>query len=641
VQTVQALLAELQQHKHISMLRTTAAHVSACLHVPVDQLTIDVLDGVASPLTAYLRARRHKPNAVRSYRNYAAMLLREAKRLGWTPREPDTNVSDAWKTILTSVAKAPGCSGIVRYAIAQGIMPTDFGDEHLTAWSQMMLTEQRTFDYLRKCKEQFRRLVTQSDLAQKLPRISHRKLFNYGIPLRNFPEQLRDEVIALLDWKQAPYSEGRSRDWKIRESTAKGLANTFERLFGFITKRNEINGQHTPISSLADLVTRESIGAFIKYLLNERKLRGETVSMKLGSVCAALQQRYKDHNLAWFRELLSGIESSAESERWARKEATSLPYEVLVNVAEKLQKKRTETAQADRRQIALLVHDELLFRWLLIMVWRQRNIRECRLGCNPTRANLYKDKISSSAKINVPNWARERLKLNPDERFWQYCFREKETKTGHGVHSVLPRRLVLLLEEYLKHHRPILLVGTDPGTLFLNRHGQPLTACSINLLVGNLTLRYAQKRITPHRVRDAFAYWWLEKFPQDYLTVSKKLWHRGVQITLDVYGCRFDESQADCRIEEYAESCEQSPESRLETAADDAEIIEAVRSLISKENEFQALPASGRQNELSAIASIVRSHPSLAKLFAAGSRKNVAGTAEAFGSGAIRRKSTA
>ncbi len=88
VQTVQALLAELQQHKHISMLRTTAAHVSACLHVPVDQLTIDVLDGVASPLTAYLRARRHKPNAVRSYRNYAAMLLREAKR---TPHcvEPD------------------------------------------------------------------------------------------------------------------------------------------------------------------------------------------------------------------------------------------------------------------------------------------------------------------------------------------------------------------------------------------------------------------------------------------------------------------------------------------------------------------------------------------------------------------------
>src|ERR1019366_9525124 len=135
--------------------------------------------------------------------------------------------------------------------------------------------------------------------------------------------------------------------------------------------------------------------------------------------------------------------------------------------------------------------------------------------------------------------------------------------------------------------------------------GQPLTVQTINLLVGKLTLRYAQKRVTPHRFRDAFAYWWLEQFPQDYLTVSKKLWHRSVQITLDVYGCRFDESQADCRIEEYAESCEQSPECKRGTVADDGEITEAVRNLISRDNAFQALPPAAKQNELSTIAGII------------------------------------
>ena len=638
VQTMQDLLAELQNHKSISMLRTTARHVSACLDVPVEQLSIDALVGVASRLTAYLRARRYKRNAIRSYRNYAGMLLREAKLLGWMPREPKAQVSEAWRTI-TSVAKAQRCAGIVRHAIAQGIMPSDFSDIDLTAWGQMMLSEQRSFDYVRECKALFRRVLTQSGLAQKLPGISHRKLFKYCIPLRNFPEQLRDELIALLDWKQAPYSEGRSRDWKIRDSTAKGLTATFERLYGFITKRNEINGQPTSIRSLAELVTKESVGAFIKYLLNERKVQGETVSMKLGSVCAALEQRYKDRDFAWFRELLSGIEPSAESERWARKEATSLRYEVLVNVAEKLHKKRTETAQTDRRQIAHLVHDELLVRWLLIMVWRQKNIRKCRLGSSPTRSNLFKDKISPSAKINVPRWARERMKLNPDERFWQYCFREQETKTGHAVHSVLPRRLVPLLEEYLQHHRPILLVGADPGTLFLNREGRPLNEHTINSLVGKLTLRHAQKRVTPHRFRDAFAYWWLEQFPQDYLTVSKKLWHRSVQFTLNVYGCRFDESQADCRIEECAESCEQSPECHLGPAADDGEIIEAIRNLITKDNAFQELPPAAKQNELSAIASIIKSHPWLARIVAADLRKNAVGTVQVFGSGGIRGKS--
>jgi hypothetical protein len=563
----------------------------------------------------------------------------EAKHLGWVPRETDVKISEAWKTIFPSIAV--GCAGIVRYATAQGISPSDFSDEHLNAWGQMMLAEQHSFNHVRGCKRLFRNALIQSGLAQMLPGISHRRVCNYGIPLRDFPERLRHEVIALLEWKQAPYSEGRSRDWKIRDSTAKGLRGTFERVYGFITKHNEINGQHTPISSLAELVTKESVGAFIKYLLNERNLKGEGVYIRLASVWAALKQRYKDHDLGWFRQLLSGIEQSTESELWARKEATSLPYEVLVTVAERLHEKRNETVKTDRRQIARLVHDELLFRWLLIMVWRQRNLRECRLGSNPAQANLFKDKISSSAKINVPRWARERMKLNPDAHFWQYVFREQETKSGRGVHSVLPRRLVPLLEEYLQYHRPVLLVGTDPGTLFVNLHGRPLTAGTVNTLVGNLTLRYAKKRATAHRFRDAFAYWWLEKHPQDYLTVSKKLWHRSVEITLDVYGCKFDESQADCRIEEYAESCEQDPESRLGPAADDGEIIEAIRNLITKDTAFQELPPAAKQNELSAIASIIEARPWLAKLLGTDLRKNSVGTAEGFSSGTIRRKSAA
>src|ERR1035438_7975214 len=86
------------------------------------------------------------------------------------PREPKAQVSEAWRTI-TSVAKAQRCAGIVRHAIAQGIMPSDFSDIDLTAWGQMMLSEQRSFDYVRECKALFRRVLTQSGLAQKLPGI--------------------------------------------------------------------------------------------------------------------------------------------------------------------------------------------------------------------------------------------------------------------------------------------------------------------------------------------------------------------------------------------------------------------------------------------------------------------------------------
>ena len=66
-------------------------------------------------------------------------------------------------------------------------MPSDFSNEHLTAWGRMMLTSQRSFDYVRICKTRFRCVLTRSGLAQELPGISHRKLCNYGIPLRKFP----------------------------------------------------------------------------------------------------------------------------------------------------------------------------------------------------------------------------------------------------------------------------------------------------------------------------------------------------------------------------------------------------------------------------------------------------------------------
>jgi len=54
--------------------------------------------------------------------------------------------------------------------------------------------------------------------------------------------------------------------------------------------------------------------------------------------------------------------------------------------------------------------------------------------------------------------------------------------------------------------------------------------------------------------RDIFASWWLEKHPEDYLMVSKKLWHKNIQTTLRSYATKFDESQADCRVEECVDS---------------------------------------------------------------------------------------
>ena len=137
---------------------------------------------------------------------------------------------------------------------------------------------------------------------------------------------------------------------------------------------------------------------------------------------------------------------------------------------------------------------------------------------------------------------------------WQYHFREDQTKNGREVRSILPRRLVPLLEEYLGHHRACLVNGSDPGTLFVNSDGHRLNASQVTLLVSNLTLRHAGRRVTPHIFRDIWAYWWLANHPEDYLTVSKKLWHRSIEITLRIYGCQFNEAHADSRVEDFLDA---------------------------------------------------------------------------------------
>jgi hypothetical protein len=72
----------------------------------------------------------------------------------------------------------------------------------------------------------------------------------------------------------------------------------------------------------------------------------------------------------------------------------------LIDIPETLHKQRAEVAKKGRRKLATLVHNELLLRFLLVMVWRQRNIRECRLG-----SNLFKDTISPFAGMIVPRSA--------------------------------------------------------------------------------------------------------------------------------------------------------------------------------------------------------------------------------------------
>jgi integrase len=195
--------------------------------------------------------------------------------------------------------------------------------------------------------------------------------------------------------------------------------------------------------------------------------------------------------------------------------------------------------------------EELMVAWLLVFPWRQRNIRECRVtGPNP---NLFKAKVPAFSYIDKPAWACKEEAIDPNALFWQVRFSPKETKTKVPIHSLVPRHLIGLIEEYLSSYRPALLKGRQFDSLFVCPEADEVGDGFVTDTISEITLRYAGRRVTPHLFRDIVAFAWLKSHPQDYLTLSKMLWHKNVATTINHYGSRFNESSASVAMESWHE----------------------------------------------------------------------------------------
>ena len=305
--TVQDLLTAIQELRPtlpVPMLRTTAGHVSRCLNLPLERLTIAELLHLAPRFRKYLHERKYKEKSVRSYANFLATLLRTAKELGWKPQDPE--VPEEWEPILRAMRTHLGCGGIIHYAIHRKKLPAEFSDNDLNAWGQEFLSRGRSYEYMVGLKSKFRRALLRSGLEGHLPALRCRPqyLLVYGVPLRFLPTHLRREVEDLLKWKQALYAEGRPRRGRHRAITAKHLEECISRLFGFLTKVKHRKN----VTTLIQLVTKELLGSFISWNLNERGVKGEPLAGNLGVLYAAMKwnPRYKAKDFTWFSRLLLG-----------------------------------------------------------------------------------------------------------------------------------------------------------------------------------------------------------------------------------------------------------------------------------------------------------------------------------------------
>jgi integrase len=357
-------------------------------------------------------------------------------------------------------------------------------------------------------------------------------------------------VLSLRKWKSEEYSIGRPKDGRHRAVTSKALQDAICTLLGFV-----VNILGEPASAtLSELVQERIVGGFIEWSINIRKVKGRSLLRNLSLISAAMRQHpsYRSLDLRWFKILLDGLTLERSDALKKRKAVKYVAYDILDTIPAKIRAVPPAAEKKGKVYVARLAMEELLMRLLLTLPWRQRNIRECRSGGR--MPNLFKATVPTFSGINKPAWVRKEEQKNPATEFWQFRFSAEETKTGNPVEALLPTQLIESVEEYLADFRPYLVRGDDPGTLFLNRKGTPLTLHQMTAIVSELNgtqplqpdmilrrhIRPAlekigvTKRIGFHSFRHGLAVM-LRQQGVDLKTAQELLRHATSRITLEVY----------------------------------------------------------------------------------------------------------
>jgi integrase len=551
VRTTGDLLNILTQKppRSFAMMRTACGWLGRYLDLPGDQIPFDLIEDRKSGFRPFLEGRRLSESSIRSYVYQQRSLLKAAMRNGW---RPDDNATAAWKSLL-KVAAEKHLTDITRYLSRSTKSPAEVTKEAVDRWGEARISDGLMFTTVATKKNHFWRLLENTGWISGTP--AHLLKFTYyGIPIEQMPEKLREEIETVLKWKQAAFARNRPKKGKIRAVSANNVRLILQQLTSYVVKICRGNPRN-----LCELIEQDNVAGFIEWMINERRVRGNSIQGRLASVLAIVRHHpmFAGQDFTWFKNLIDSIPLEDASERKKRKATKYVSYEELEAIPAQIRAHRAAYEKKRKKndiKVAELAMQELIFRWYLVFPWRSRNLRECRIF--GTAPNLFKARIPPISAIDKPKWIEEEEAKNPAVEFWQISFEPNSTKTHIPVDLFVTRNLVGPLEEYLAVYRPLLVQRNDPGTLFVTPRGKPMRSDQVGKVIGHWTTKFASKRTTPHMIRDSVAYKWLKEHSKDYLTLSKILWHKNVQTTIQIYGSRFNESSGTCAMEAWLDQRE-------------------------------------------------------------------------------------
>lgn len=530
----------------------------------------------------FLRQMAYLENTIVHHRKGLTYLLRLATSLGVStlPKFPA-----AWQAVF-SLARDKHCLGVAEHFAASYASPALVTPALVTEWAHDQVTRNmKNQPGARKAKAVFLAVLRACGYIEH-QKVASARESDYATRREDLPVQLGADLdcLELHVRKGGKNTDPWSRNWKsyepsvakrfrgLRQSTADRVISDICRMYGFL---RDVCHDDAGIDNLSSLMNLQIFCCYADWLEKVRRMSGGSMRTMFGMMFSTLRHfpKTKDLDWSWTTDFISSLPVTSREERNERKLIRTVPYAVLETVpdlirryrnveiahhkrAEEAERKRTLNVgtmakQADIKiakvresrlvRIAALAQQELIVRFLLALAWRNENLRKCRINwVDGKPPNLFKGEVRQG--IQLPSWTEEILAHDPTAQVWQFSFDREETKAGRAVRAVLVQSLIPCIEEFLTYYRPILVRENDPGALFLNQAGRPMSAQQLEEAVEEATLRHTGKSVNPHLFRDIYALEYLKEHEGNYLELSKILWHKNPEITVMTYSWMFDES---------------------------------------------------------------------------------------------------
>jgi excisionase family DNA binding protein len=451
---------------------------------------IHLLETERERFVDFLKSRHHTPETVRSYTYCINLLLRAARDHGW--ETPPQILPPDWVAVM-ALTRQKEVQSIIRFAAQCNKGPSTFSEDDLREWCQARIQAGRSLSSCKGNMTLFRSLMSLPVLSHLHPLIQKAPV-HYGTPVRKMHEALRREIEDLLSYLSDELEFDRPGE-ALRKATVDGRRGILERLVGFVE-----NIQGCPrVEALSNVLTKEIITQYIKWATKERGVLGESMFTGFSGIHASISKhpKYVHLDLGWLPAALRKLPRVTQSEIDRRKEKRCISFEAANAIPGRIRKARMLAKNQSAFEVALSLRNELLMLWLIILPWRQRNLRECRLS-GGTHTNLYFAAIPKHSSASQPDWLIEQEKGEPGKAVWQIYFSKDETKSKNEIKGFLPHELVVVLEEYLNRRTALIPGGKpDPGTLFVNENGHSMEVDGYLRLHPKTVIRMARQQAIP------------------------------------------------------------------------------------------------------------------------------------------------